>query len=374
MFTIEMLPANEGDALWIEYGDPAAPHRILIDCGRKTAYRAVTERLGDDVTFELFVLSHVDADHIAGAVPLMNDQRFTKEAVRDVWFNGWRHLNGLHKDDDGPKILGAKQGEYFAALIRERGFSWNQDFGGHPVVIPEEGPLPRVELEGGMVLTLLGPTHAKMSAMRDRWQDEIEDLDGLDPGDWETALERLQTDRGAKSDIPVLGHDPFEGPLTDAAIEELASHPFDADGSEPNGSSISFLAEYDGKAVIFSGDAHAPQLTAAIRRLCAERGVETLRVDALKMAHHGSARNNDYELLAALDCDAFLLSSNGTRHHHPDAEAVARIVNTRESSTLYFNYRSPESELWDAPDLAASWGWTAVYPEPGDEGLKVDLG
>ena len=48
MFTIDMLPANEGDALWVEYGAGDGPiRRILIDCGRKTAYRAVAERLGD---------------------------------------------------------------------------------------------------------------------------------------------------------------------------------------------------------------------------------------------------------------------------------------------------------------------------------------
>ena len=69
MFTIEMLPADEGDALWIEYGS-APVRRILIDCGRKTAYRNIAERVGadPDLRLELFVLTHVDADHIAGAV------------------------------------------------------------------------------------------------------------------------------------------------------------------------------------------------------------------------------------------------------------------------------------------------------------------
>ena len=33
MFSIEMLPAQQGDALWIEYGSAAKPHRILVDGG-----------------------------------------------------------------------------------------------------------------------------------------------------------------------------------------------------------------------------------------------------------------------------------------------------------------------------------------------------
>jgi hypothetical protein len=35
MLRIEMLPAQQGDALWIEYGDPAKPRLVLIDGGTK---------------------------------------------------------------------------------------------------------------------------------------------------------------------------------------------------------------------------------------------------------------------------------------------------------------------------------------------------
>jgi hypothetical protein len=31
MLSVEMLPAQHGDCLWIEYGDPAKPRRILVD-------------------------------------------------------------------------------------------------------------------------------------------------------------------------------------------------------------------------------------------------------------------------------------------------------------------------------------------------------
>ena len=33
MLKIEMLLAGHGDCLWIEYGDPQAPRRVLIDGG-----------------------------------------------------------------------------------------------------------------------------------------------------------------------------------------------------------------------------------------------------------------------------------------------------------------------------------------------------
>ena len=44
MFAIEMLPADQGDALWIEYGSASNPHRVLIDGGTRRTFRTVKER------------------------------------------------------------------------------------------------------------------------------------------------------------------------------------------------------------------------------------------------------------------------------------------------------------------------------------------
>ena len=44
MFRLEVLPARYGDCLWIEYGDAAAPRRILID-GARELLRAIEARV-----------------------------------------------------------------------------------------------------------------------------------------------------------------------------------------------------------------------------------------------------------------------------------------------------------------------------------------
>ena len=73
-----MLPAENGDCLWVEYGTAKTPHRMLIDCGAVSAAALVRslirQRAGDGkLDFELFVLTHIDADHISGAIPLFED-------------------------------------------------------------------------------------------------------------------------------------------------------------------------------------------------------------------------------------------------------------------------------------------------------------
>ena len=44
VFRIDMLPAREGDCLWIEYGDTARPRRILVDGGRQSTHAALKQR------------------------------------------------------------------------------------------------------------------------------------------------------------------------------------------------------------------------------------------------------------------------------------------------------------------------------------------
>jgi hypothetical protein len=346
----------------------------LIDCGRKAAYRAVTARLDkdSDLDFELFVLTHVDADHIEGAVPLLRDWRFRPDRVGDVWFNEYRHLCGeqVVVEELPPDQLGAQQGEYFAALLRQRGFAWNRAFDGFPVLVPDNGPLPRVELPGGMKITLLSPTADTLEAMRLRWEADLEAQANpdkrLDPGDWERALEILDYEPQLAPDV--LGHGEVEWPPD---IDDLAQS-VDRDRSEPNGSSIAFVAEYEGQRVLFAGDAHAQVLEASVDRLLAETGASRLVLDAFKLSHHGSKNNLSEELLSRIECSCFLISTNGARHHHPDPEAIARILAFGGASPrLCFNYAEHEQRRWDDDELRDQHGYSTSYGAKGS--LRIVL-
>ena len=361
MFTIEMLEANEGDALWIEYGDPAKPHRILIDCGYKSTYREVMKRFDADphLVLELFVLTHIDGDHIAGSVPFIADARVTAANIKDVWFNSRSHLGDA---------LGVEMAEYFTHYLKDKHFKWNQAFAKQAVVIEENAALPSKTLAGDFRITLLSPTREKLRKLAGAWDSELEKVmrrKGVDTVDDLVALDSstLAPDK--------LGSKP--------KVAELAASPFKSDTTEPNGSSIAFLAEYkdtfDGnrdKAVLFLGDAHSPVVEASLRKLIAERGLGRLPIDALKLSHHGSKNNTSKELLDLLVCKHFLFSTNGTKHDHPDPECVARVVvKKRPGTELHFNYVSKINEVWKP--LEADYKFTARYPADGTKGLSVSI-
>ena len=128
MFQIEMLPAREGDALWIRYGSPDAPHQILIDGGRASTYREIKQRLyglsEQQRVFELFVITHVDRDHIEGALKLLEDPDLDL-VFKEIWFNGYDHLNNVDLE-----TFGALHGERLTTAILRRRDRWNAAFGG----------------------------------------------------------------------------------------------------------------------------------------------------------------------------------------------------------------------------------------------------
>jgi hypothetical protein len=295
-------------------------------------------------SLELFVMTHIDADHIGGAIPFLQSEAAGLR-VEDVWFNGWRHVSGQ---------LNARQGEIFSTLIEDQRLPWNLWREGGEIVVGDD--LPEHELPSGLRLTLLSPTAPRLKTLEKVWKRELR-REGLTPGARAEYRELLGGSRSTSTDV-----------------DELAASPFASDDGAPNGSSIALLAEFQGMSVLLGADAHPPVLIDSIRKLLRRRGDARLKLDAFKVPHHGSQNNVSRELLELIDCRRYLFSTNGDRFYHPHREAVARIVKFGgPGPVLHFNYRSEENAVWAEAALQERYGYTAVYPEPEAAGLAVRL-
>jgi hypothetical protein len=307
-----------------------------------------------DRAFELVVLSHVDADHIEGLVRLFAE-RPLPFAVDRVWFNGWRQMNKEHG------MLGALQGEFLSALLARRvPNSWDID--GPPQVIPQTGPLPTTTLPGGMKLTLVSPTVESLKKMAGQWKTTLTTA-GILPGDLDAAWTKLATMRKFLPKTGLLGTTPN--------LDVLIKKQFPTDQAKPNGSSIAFLAEYEGKSALFLADAHPTIVAASVTRLCQQRGVTRLPVDVVKISHHGSKGNTSATLLRLLDCKRILISTSGQRFRHPHAQCMAQLIKWCKPTEIYFNYRSKQTKPWLARAAEKKFKYKAVARSDADVSLTV---
>lgn len=357
MFRITFLPARFGDSIWIELGSSRAPRRILIDGGTRGTRSEIRQRLASHVSsdaphLDLLVVTHVDRDHIEGVLGLLEESDDSLR-IGDVWFNGWGHLPQNTEDER----FGPVQGERLSQRILDLDLPWNHAFGGQPVVVDDDGPLPKRSI-GGLDLTLLSPTRKALEELRPVWEREVRKAN-LDPG------------FGLEPNDEVTDGDERFGAQDLPDIEALAVSQFEEDESKANASSIAFLAELEGRRVLFAADAPAGALEASLERLSPGT---PLPIDLFKISHHGSRTTTSRSLIDKVRCPRFVFSTNGSNYGHPHLEAVARVVDAGgDHPELLFNYRSAHNEIWDLDLLQARHGYTTCYPSSGAEGLTISL-
>ena len=81
--------------------------------------------------------------------------------------------------------------------------------------------------------------------------------------------------------------------------------------------------------------------------------------------------NLNKDLLALVDCDRFLISTNGDKYGHPDQQTVELLGRHRvRPSAVYFNYSSKTTSRWHSPDEQQAANITAHYPDTGS-GIAV---
>lgn len=359
MLKIHALPAKHGDCIWIEYGDNIEQKNILIDggTGEGESFIALEKRIkaikGEKI-FELLVITHIDADHIGGVLRLLQDYKKLGITFKDIWFNGYSHLL-----DDFDDLLGPVQGEMLSKLLVRGALPWNKSFNGNAVAIDEAQELSPIKI-GDFMLTLLSPTKSDLKRLIPKWELEVKKA-GLIPG---FELRDLQIDD-------------FDDWLGDTQIdvELLSKSRFRSDSSVANKSSIAFLIEYNNKRCLFSGDAHVGTLNAAIKKL-GYSSKNRLRLDLLKVSHHGSKSNINKTFLKRIDCKNFLFSTNGDRFKHPDKEAIARIIaNSKRKPRLLFNYCTEYNEIWKKSTLRNSnrYPYDVSYARSNKSGISKKL-
>ncbi len=360
MFQIEMLPAEYGDCLWIEYGKPNGKiHRVLIDGGLTGCGKILRKRIKAldpaDRHFDLVVVTHIDTDHINGIINLLKNMP-EGFGFDYFWFNGYDQIK--------PKeVLGVPQGIELSDLLlkleaREKRKFWNKPFRRKAAMLPESGTPKKVRLKGGMNVTVLGPNTKGVAKLYQTWDQVVKE-----------AQAKLHPKK-----IGPLGPDEEELftslELEEISVEELAREKFTEDNTPANGSSIVLLAEFNKQKILLTGDAFPGDIVESIKHISGNP--EKFTLNAIKLPHHGSKNNNSNAFFEAFSCRNFLVSTNGIRHGHPDRQGIARVLlNNTAESTIYFNYSHEGNKIWTDQKLQTDYRYKAIFADNGH--LRINL-
>jgi len=329
-----------GDAITINFPDSKDRKRnIFIDGGFVGTYRhsikpeLVRIREAGELV-DLWVLTHTDRDHIGGVEAFIKDVAIAdrERLVVEFWFN-WSDYTFVPPTEKVSVAQGIVLREYLQAI----------------------GKLPREEIKvtpDSIVLydctfAILSPDQQSLEKSKIHWQRQ----------------EHPMPVAGGRNDH-------------ESTIEELSVAPASEDTDPFNGGSIAFLVSWRERSILLLGDSHPSVIVQSLTRL-GYSPANRLRVDFVKLSHHGSKNNTSRGLIQLLDSDNYIILAEGSVHSLPNKWTLANILVHPERDfsrtiTFYFNYDNPRlRSIFDTDSNKDKYNFRCVFStEPF---LELDL-
>jgi beta-lactamase superfamily II metal-dependent hydrolase len=373
LFTLEALPAEEGDCLLLHWGtrkNQKQPKIALIDAGPGRVYENhLRPRLEELVTnlgvaqlpLELVMVSHMDSDHVVGIMKLfsvLKKEIDNQKPVADRTVRAERLWLNVFND-----ILNDSVDAYFTALSTKVQASVNGK--PNPKLIEqlekklrekdEETDERQAEFDARTIAAVLA-SHGEGRTLRD-------DHHFLMQAGQTATLNHPFTNADGKPTLITLEKTPK--PLTLADLKITITGPSDteiqklqeefdkyikekgltaeavlaayADKSVKNLSSIVCLVEFGKgaakKTMFLTGDARGDLIIEGLKKKKLLKNGK-LVVDIFKVPHHGSDNNAEPELFEQIVADTYVLSGDG-QHGNPERATLGWITDARGKNARY---------------------------------------
>lgn len=310
------LQAAHGDAIIVEAEKEGRIYRIIIDGG--------PEETADDIAkcyvslghIDLLILTHYDNDHITGILRYLECLNGIGCVVDTVWAN----CASIMDYDDEENASAYDDAYVLSILLRKlkrKGLigEWLEN------VTTEMGTIT----VGPFMIDILSPTPEIQCNLLKKYRDYIDEheLEDDPDEDEEVSFARVQQEAAKEFSTLVSNFRPTSTTFM-------------------NRSSIALRVQADGQTVLLLGDADAKIIADTIERMGASED-NPMRVDMVKVSHHGSKANINRKLFTLIECSNYLFATNGGTGgaYHPDRQTIACIdkwASHDELLTLYFNY------------------------------------
>ncbi|OFD90552.1 hypothetical protein BWGOE13_55190 [Bacillus mycoides] len=398
---LNMFEAGNGDSFLIKCIDENITN-ILVDFGYSNTYKKHVEKHLRNMNMnneklDLVIVTHIDQDHISGGIRFFEDNGRMEDSriisVGEVWHNSYKHLEMAETEkiltdkerehitknsifvernrEGNTSDTSAIQGSRLAANLNSKGYRWNDSFGGQAVSYRGTAP---IYLNEGIKITVLSPTITELEKLRKTWKRELKikfpTIELSNDTIFDDAVECISLIRRPRN-VQTLP----KNTSTTVNPEHLASAIFQEDTDEINASSITCIVEFMNKRILLLGDSTPSVVEAQIKKIYKEVEFPII-FDAIKVSHHGSAKNTSKELLDIIDSEHYFISTNGNTYGHPDVETIAKIIVRDQGDitrNLYFTNKIEKLNIFDNLSWQQKYQYRMHYKSMSEDSLQIYL-
>lgn len=289
MLELNLLPVAEGDCIHLRFeSDDGIWRNIIIDSGPASAagtFRHLLNRIKESKEMiDLLCFTHIDDDHIKGAEKVLSDPEFDASVIRWIW------LNLPHEITD--RKAANTNSIYRPVSVLNSFRLWNS-ICLHKIPCLTEVTQGCAYRIGDMTVQAVLPEKERLQTFWNEWNKQANE-------------KGIYYHRGAQQ----------------------------KDRSIFNGSSIALLCTYRDINLLLTGDAFAEDIVKIRKSLL------DVPFHIVKLPHHGSSANISMEMLEALGCHRFLVSTieKDARPSEESFELLNGYGRQSEQVTVYGNY------------------------------------
>lgn len=296
---IKSLKANHGDCFL--FRDIEEGITFIVDCGLKITYKHQIIKHTKEANF--IILTHIDEDHILGAIPLLED-------VPKIFSLQKAYLNSSDQIPltDSHGDISVRQAKTVDKLLSQKKIPVSTLIQGQTLNITKD-----------LFLEIISPTKNDLIMLHQQ------------------KFQQGSADKDIKISINSDDHD----------VSHLISKKdefLNINSDIVNACSIAFILHYKQRKLLYLSDAH-PEVIANHLENLGHSSSNKLAVDLVKLSHHGSSKSISNRLLNLISCSNYWISTNGgkAKAKHPSPTTLAKIAvlcdrNGSESITFYFNH------------------------------------
>lgn len=286
---LNMLPVEQGDCIHLRFCTDDVWHNIIIDsgpAGTSGVFRHLLEEIRErKEKVDLLCFTHIDDDHIKGAERVFSNPSYDTSIISEIWLNLPEHI-AAQKD-----VLG----KYSPATVRNGLHLWTE-INTHKIPCVTHIEAGKKIKIGDMEIEVLLPLKGRLNDYWAKWE-----------------IEAKKKELYASQSI------------------------LKTDSNKYNGVSIVLLCSIGKVHILLTGDAFAEDLTEVALKY------KDYDLTLVKLPHHGSSANISMEMLEALNCRSFLISTKqSSKRPSPDTiQLLGKYGVKNQTITTYGNYKWP---------------------------------